>query len=150
MVIEVSWRGGVAVHLQKLAVGAEGIDSMRAWQGGRLRRDRTLGDWVPVTTRMRPRREEELLDGGSLFWVIRGTMCLRQKLLGIDEALDQEGRPFCVLQCDPDLVETVPVARKPFQGWRYLKPEEAPADRDGAAEDLPAHLERELRDLGVL
>lgn len=141
----------MTVHLMKLAVGVESIDHLRRLQGLRARA-LGLDGRVASFTRRRPRRAEAVLDGGSLFWVIRGILCVRQKVVAFGEAADAEGRASCVLTLDAYLQPTVPVARRPFQGWRYLSPEDAPGDLPdsaGAEQGLPAGLAAMLDGLGV-
>jgi hypothetical protein len=79
-------------------------------------------------TRQTPRRADELLDGGSLYWVIRGSIAVRQRLIDIRPARAQDGIPRCALVYDPELVPTLRRARRPFQGWRYFNPDDAPPD----------------------
>jgi len=143
------------LHLMKLAVGCETPEDLAARQNRILARDGQLRHW----TRQCPRRQDELLAGGSLFWVIRGQILLRQRLLGVDvvPASESEGRST-VLLLDPRLQPTEAQAQRPFQGWRYLRQADAPADLDGgmdggaAAENeaMPAALRAELRALGLL
>jgi len=104
------------------------------------------------TTRMVPKRTDDLLDGGSLYWVIKGQVQARQRLLGIETFTDAEGINRCRLILDPSVVETTGQPRRPFQGWRYLPQEDVPRDLDslGAAAELPADLRRELSELGLL
>lgn len=141
------------LHLIKLAVGADDIDAIKTYQQRRAqtRPDGTTA--VPVFTRMVPKRGTDVTDGGSLYWVVRGSIACRQRVLDIDTGTDDEGRAYCIISVDPTLVPTVPTGQRPFQGWRYLEAEKAPADLSdagGAGEELPAHLAAELRSLGLL
>lgn len=134
------------IHLIKLAVGAESIDTMRAYQAARLEKH---GE-VFHLTRSTPVRAAELLDGGSLYWIVKGVLTARQRLLDIVAVEpDEEGRG-CKLVLDPELVEVERRPHRPFQGWRYLKAEAAPADRRAGGNDLPDALADELRRLGIL
>lgn len=144
----------MTLHLIKLAVGADSVADIRAFQ------DRRRGDAATMThpTRHAPKRASELLAGGSLYWVVRGIIRVRQRLVGIKPGVaggpDHPAGP-CLLVLDPVLVETVPRSQRPFQGWRYLKGEDAPADADAAGalpagEDLPAEMAAELAKLGLL
>ncbi|MGQ9366874.1 DUF1489 family protein [Azospirillum sp. ST 5-10] len=140
------------LHLIKLAVGVDDLDHIAALQDRRVevRDGRRV---VPVTTRQFPKRAEEILDGGSLYWVIRGSVAVRQRVLAVDTARDVDGRGFCILLLDPERTPTVPTAQRPFQGWRYLEAAKAPADlaaAGGAGDALPPHLVAELRELGLL
>jgi len=137
------------LHLVKLAVGIADPDALRQAQATRRHRGADGLETVAAFTRRRPRRADELLAGGSLYWVIRGHTLVRQRLLGIEDAVDDAGRPYCRLHLDPVPVPTVPVPRRPFQGWRYLAPADAPADRAGGDEALPPGLAAELAELGV-
>jgi hypothetical protein len=145
----------MSLHLIKLCVGADSIRDLQEWIEERLaekRRKRQPVEHVH-TTRMMPTRTEELLDGGSLYWVIRGEIACRQRLVDIREFNDKEGIRRCRLVLDPKVVPVVPRPRGPFQGWRYLPGKEAPADlgRSGKGlTKLPEALRRELRELGLL
>lgn len=133
----------------KLSVGSESVDELDAWQRSRFGSHGRL--WH--ATRMQPRRRDELLAGGSIYWVIRGVVQARQPLLDIESDVDAEGRGFTRLMLRPGLVRVAPRAHRPFQGWRYLKAEDAPADlpERGAGEgELPPALAAELRELGIL
>src|SRR5690606_17861800 len=105
-------------------------------------------------TFMMPKRREELLDGGSIYWVIKGVVQARQRLLDLREGTRPDGTPCTLLILDRKLVEVRPVPRRAFQGWRYLAAEDAPADltggRRGDLDEMPAKLRRELAELGLL
>lgn len=139
----------MTVHLIKLAVGVEDIDHFLALQEQRIAREGRLVH----RTRQTPRRAAEVLDGGSLYWVIKGVIRVRQRLVGIETRENEEGIRHCYLLRDPVVVRTYPHPRRPFQGWRYLDPKDAPADLpDGmvAEEEPPAEMLAELRELGLL
>jgi hypothetical protein len=131
----------------KLAVGIDDIEDLR-----RVRAARGVergGSWVP--TRNRPRRATELLDGGSLYWVIRGQIRIRQRLLGFRAGHDGDGRRYCLIDVDERLVPTLSRACRPFQGWRYLTADAAPADRaPDRGPPPPERMLAELRELGLL
>jgi hypothetical protein len=138
----------MTLHLIKLSVGTEDVESLERWQAVRLRQNGRI--WHG--TRMRPKRRDELLEGGSIYWVIRGLVLCRQRLLDLEEA-EEGGRPFTRLVLEPDLVRVEPRPHRPFQGWRYLKPEQAPRDlRSGGdgGQGLPPELWAELRQLGLM
>ena len=102
---------------------------------------------------MMPKRKEELLQGGSIYWVIRGLVAARQRLVDITREDDGEGGRWTVLHLDPELVRVAPRAHRPFQGWRYLEPKDAPPDLTGEAGDIaemPPEMLRDLRSLGLL
>ncbi len=133
----------MTIHLVKLCVGADDINDLAAWQD-RLMRQRPK----PFHhTRMVPRRAAELLDGGSIYWVIRGAVRVRQAICGLRTLEDNGGRPLCELVFEPDLIPTEHQSRKPFQGWRYLEPAAAPADLGtDRAPGLPADLDAALKE----
>ena len=101
-------------------------------------------------TRMTPKREDEVLDGGSLYWVIKGQIAARQKLLAL-KPVQKEGKPHCALVYEPKLIPVMRRHHRPFQGWRYFDPKDAPPDvRDIKAGNLPEKLKLELAELGLL
>lgn len=137
----------MTLHLIKLCVGVESLEELRAGLAAQ-------GDQpCRHVTRMSPKRLDDLLDGGSLYWVIRGFVAARQKLRAIEPFVDADGIRRCALVLDPELVEVEAQPRAAFQGWRYLDPAAAPRDR-GAAQyggsPLPEALRHELRALGLL
>lgn len=142
------------LNLIKLCVGIDDLQELRDWQAQRLARMRAAGEMPQLrhVTRSWPRRAQEVLEGGSLYWVIRGIIRARQPVIGFEEALDpQEGIRRCAILLSEDLVETEPRPCRAFQGWRYLEARDAPADRTGGGMgDLPAEMEAELRSLGIL
>jgi hypothetical protein len=145
----------MALHLIKLCVGAYSIRDLEEWIEERLaekRRKRQTPEHVH-TTRMVPTRTSELVNGGSLYWVIRGEVSCRQRLLAIRRFNDREGVRRCRLVLEPKVVPVVPRPRGPFQGWRYLAAEDAPPDLGRSGKGLarlPEEMRRELRDLGLL
>ena len=141
------------VHLIKLCVGVESIADLQRWVTFRLEQKarQGLGREQVHTTRMTPRRTDELLDGGSLYWVIKGAIQCRQRLLDIRPFVDEEGVSRCQLVLEPIIEPVVPRPRKPFQGWRYLDLKDAPPDlKAGEDGDLPQELQQELASLGLL
>ncbi len=138
------------VHLLKLSVGSESIDSLRAWQHHRSTQ-RSDGRYYHLT-RMWPKRADEILNGGSIYWVIQGVILVRQRVTGFEERIGEDGIRRCAIFLDPALVRTEPLAKRPFQGWRYLAPQDAPADlapgRQGG-DDLPPSLAAALSDIGI-
>ena len=137
----------MALHMIKLVVGVETLDELQAWRAARAHVER---DWV-VHTRMTPKRAAEIEDGGSIYRVIKGVVVCRQRVLDI--ATHGEGRAArCRITVAPECVAVVPTARRPFQGWRYLEPGDAPADLEDlgeAAQTAPPELVRQLRELGA-
>lgn len=101
---------------------------------------------------MWPRREAELLNGGSLYWVIKGVIQARQTVLRLDEVIGEDGIRRCGIVMDPEIIRTQAATRRPFQGWRYLQPIDSPADLGKGAEmqeDLPPELMTALAEIGV-
>ena len=143
------------LHLLKLCVGAESIADLEDWIAQRAAAKRKRGE-APEhihTTRMTPKRVEELLDGGSLYWVIKGQIAARERLLDIRPFTDAEGIGRTDLVLDGYVVPVMPRPFRPFQGWRYLQNKDAPADLDGASGDvaeMPEEMRRHLRELGLL
>jgi hypothetical protein len=142
----------MTVHLIKLCVGCDSIEDLAEWIEWRLteaRKARRKPEHAHVT-RMMPKRIGDLLDGGSLYWVIKGYVQVRQRLLGVRPFVDDEGIGRCRLMLEPKLVPTDWRPKRPFQGWRYLEPKDAPPDlRQGRADELPPALKAELRELGL-
>jgi hypothetical protein len=99
---------------------------------------------------MVPKRCDEVLDGGSLYWVIKGFVAVRQRLIDIRPFVDKEGVPRCHLVYDKDIVMVSPRPRRAFQGWRYLEAKDAPPDVGKISAGLPDKLQRELAELGLL
>lgn len=141
----------VTVHLLKYAVGVTDGAHLEALQRERRTALEDGREVVLGRTRRMPRRAAELVEGGSLYWIVRGVIRVRQRVLGLAEARDAEGQPYCQMRLDPTLVPTVAASHRPIQGWRYMAPAVAPPDAgEAAAEgDLPPHLVRELRALGL-
>ena len=143
------------LNIIKLAVGIEDIDHLSAVQERKLadekaKRGKKARLWH--RTRHAPRRAEELLDGGSMYWVIKGRVAARQRLIGFEKETDEEGRKFCFIQLDPELVPTASRRHRAFQGWRYLNADDAPPDQPKrqSEENFPPEMAAELRELGLL
>jgi hypothetical protein len=145
----------VSLHLIKLCVGCDSVQDLEEWIAQKLkeRRQRRLAPEHIHTTRMMPKRSDELLAGGSLYWVIRGSVMCRQSLVAVRPFIDRDGIGRCRLVLEPKLVLVEPRPFRAFQGWRYLAVKDAPRDLDRAAPGagkMPEALRRELRDLGLL
>jgi hypothetical protein len=136
----------MALHLLKLAVGIADIDDLVRVRAARAAE--RGGDWV--YTRNHPRRAAELLAGGSIYWVIRGQIRVRQPVAGFRRERDENGRRYCLIEVDGRLVPTLSRPWRPFQGWRYLAPEDAPPDRAQDGGLPPERMLAELRALGLL
>lgn len=138
------------MHLIKLSVGSESVESLTDWQEtGAVR---TADGYPCHITRMWPKREADIKNGGSIFWVIKGTIQCRQRIIRFDEVFGSDGIRRCAFVLDPEIHRTQAALKRPFQGWRYLKPEDAPADLPaGRTQDdaLPDDLNRALAEIGV-
>ncbi len=133
------------LHLIKLCVGADSVEDLRAWRAQR----KAEGHKPVVPTRQTPKRAAEILNGGSLFWVIKGQVLVRQAILAIDTL--ESGTQLCRILLDEPLILTAPQPRRAFQGWRYFEAKDAPADlaNDAAGEAMPQDLAQRLREMGA-
>jgi len=143
------------LHLIKLAVGCDSVKDLSARIAERMKTAKLQG--LPRhhihITRMVPKRDAELLAGGSIYWVIRGEIAAREKLIGIEPFRDRDGIGRCRLIMQPKVFAVAPRPMRAFQGWRYLADSDAPADLGKAAASIaamPEAMRRELRDLGLL
>ena len=143
----------MTLHLIKLSVGSESVDDLAEWQAERLKglKRKSLTPKLVHITRQTPKRAEELVNGGSIYWVIKGWICARQRLLEL-RPLMRDGVPHCGLVYDKEMVRVSPRPHRPFQGWRYLNAKDAPPDivRGTGEEDIPEDMRRELALLGLL
>jgi hypothetical protein len=145
----------MALHLIKLCVGAESIADLEEWVAERVA-ERVRRGGAPRSqhvTRMVPSRAAELVDGGSLYWVIKGQLAARQRLLEIEPFVDADGIGRCRLWLDPEVAPLRPRPMRPFQGWRYLAVADAPPDLSASgagAVEMPEELRRTLGELGLL
>ncbi len=147
----------MTLNILKLAVGCDSIEDLAGWQAERLRAMRKAGDKKPRLfhrTYMVPKRREELLDGGAMYWVIKGIIQVRQPLTGFGEGTKDDGSPCCLIYLENKLIQVRPTPRRAFQGWRYLTSEDAPPDLKGGKSnqiaEMPAALRKELASLGLL
>jgi hypothetical protein len=143
------------VHLIKLSVGTDSVADLEDWIERKLnekKRRRQKPERIH-TTRMVPKRAEELIDGGSIYWVIRGQIMCRERILDVRPFTDRDGIGRCRLVLDPKCVLVEPRPRSAFQGWRYLDAKDAPRDLARAAPGaarMPEDMRRELHELGLL
>jgi hypothetical protein len=143
------------LHLIKLAVGCESVKELKSWVAERALKAKQNGLPRHHThiTRMVPKRADELLAGGSLYWVIRGEIAAREKLLAIEPFRDRDGIGRCRLVMQPRVIAVAPRPMRAFQGWRYFAENDVPPDLGKAAAGIaamPEPLRRELRDLGLI
>ena len=136
----------MTVNLKKLSVGTTSLDDLRKGQAMRL----AAGARLVHVTRNRPRRAEELLDGGSMYWIVKGVMVARQAVVDLVDASRGDGSPACGIVLDPNLISVMPTRIRIFQGWRYLDTSDAPPDLGAAGDnEMPSELVAELRALGI-
>ncbi|BDA84726.1 lysophospholipase [Aureimonas sp. SA4125] len=143
----------MSLHMVKLCVGADSVEDLQAWVADRLRdaASRGLPQEQIHQTRSLPKRAHELLDGGSLYWVIKGKVQVRQPILELRPVVDAEGIKRCHIVLEPRFVLTDWQPRRAFQGWRYLDGAEAPGDvGEGGSDALPPEFRRELAELGLI
>jgi hypothetical protein len=142
------------MHMIKLCVGVATLEELEGYREERAHWwGADYGEDVHVhRTRTRPKRAEEIIATGSIYWVISGVVRCRQKVLRLAEAADGEGRGCCDIIMSPELVRVVPRPKRPFQGWRYLDPKDAPADlaHGGFAEEGSMRIAEELALLGLI
>ncbi len=143
------------LHLIKLCVGCDSVKDLEDWIQEKWKRSKKRGrarEHFHIT-RMVPKRVDELLEGGSLYWVIRGELSCRQRLIAVRPFVDRDGVGRCRLMMEPKVILVEPRPYRAFQGWRYLDAKDAPRDLSRAAPGaaaMPEALRRELRELGLL
>ncbi len=138
------------INILKLCVGAESVEDLIQWQHSQ--RARWPAGCAVHVTRMWPKREAEVTAGGSLYWVIKGVVLARQRILRMEEVAGSDGIRRCALVLDAEVIRTEPAPRRPFQGWRYLDPSESPRDLPKGREReeaLPDGLARALAEIGL-
>jgi len=143
------------LHIIKLAVGCESVKELTGWVAERMQTAKKKG--LPPhhihITRMTPKRVEDVLVGGSLYWVIRGEIAAREKIIAIEPFRDRDGIGRCRLVMQPKVIAVLPRPMRPFQGWRYFVDLDAPRDLESAGRGvaaMPEPMRRELRELGLL
>jgi len=146
----------MTLHLVKLCVGISSVQELRS----RIA-EAAASAGLPVeavttsiVTRSAPTRADEILGGGSLYWVIKGHVCARQPILGINPFTDGAGTGRCQIVLGPEVIDVEPRKRGAFQGWRYLEEGEAPRDvgagATGDLDEMPDAMRRELAEMGLL
>ena len=139
----------MTVHLKKLSVGSQSLEQLREWQDAKV----AAGQLLMHVTRNTPRRGDEVLDGGSIYWVIKGVMVARQEIAELRPMERHDGKPACGIVLRPGLVPVEPTRMRIFQGWRYLEAKDAPQDipvSEETGEAMPPELAAELRELGLI
>jgi hypothetical protein len=148
-------RNSMALHIIKLCVGVDSVEELDLWYRQEELAHAARGEEfvrAPIT-RMFPKRAEDVLDGGSLYWVIRGIVQVRQTILDLRPVRGGDGIERCAIVLDKELHRTEYQPRRAFQGWRYLEPKDAPADirAAGAVDgDMPEAMRRALRELALI
>lgn len=133
----------MTVHMVKLCVGADDVEDLKVWQRHLMK----TAAKPYHHTRMVPKRAPELLEGGSIYWVIRGVIQVRQRIFSVESFLDRQGRRACEIVLEPEIVMVEPVPKRPFQGWRYLKADDAPSDlaANRGSDELPPGIRAQLK-----
>ena len=146
----------MTVNLIKLAVGVESVEHLKDIQRHRLDLEKKGGDVSPRLrhiTRNMPRRFSELLNGGSIYWVIRRVIKARQKIIDLEETRRKDGKVACAIILDQNIIETVPRSFRPFQGWRYFSKNDAPQDLNSKTvteTEMPLQMQQDMKNLGLL
>jgi hypothetical protein len=142
----------MTIHLIKLSVGPESLSQLVAWQAERLAERAKKGQAAELVhiTRQMPKRREELLEGGSIYWVIKGWLCARQRLIDL-RPLTIDGVTHCGLIYAPEMIRVRPRQTRAFQGWRYLQAADAPPDLalNGMGE-MDDALVKQLAEMGLV
>ena len=142
------------MHMIKLCVGVATLEELESYREERAHWwGADYGEDIHVhRTRMMPKRAAEIEGRGSIYWVISGVIRARQPILRLAAATDSEGRSCCDIIMSLQMVRVVPRPKRPFQGWRYLEPREAPSDlaQAGFEEGGSLELAEELAELGLI
>lgn len=141
----------MTIHILKLCVGVDSVEHLQELRAGRAEEMHAGRPYHYHITRSFPRRAAEVLEGGSLYWVIKGFVQARQKIIGLETVKTDTGKK-CMIMMDTELIRTEAQPRRPHQGWRYLEPKDAPKDlpQGTSIEELPTEMSAELRALGLL
>lgn len=149
--------GAMTLHMRKLSVGTESLESLAAWQDMRRAERKARGEppFSRHVTRMWPKRAEEILStDGCMFWIIKGVMQARQPILDFEEVRHEDGIRRCGIVLAPELIPVAPRQMRPFQGWRYFEAKDAPPDLGALAGEvdpaMPPEMLAELRELGLV
>jgi hypothetical protein len=145
----------MTVHLIKLCVGVDTVKELADWQEDRLKRPKRAGKTPELCHRtlQTPRRRDDVLDGGSLYWVIKGFVLVRQRILDLRADMKEDGTACCGIVLDAELVATRAHPRRAFQGWRYLEAADAPKDARSVGErddEMPRAMREDLRELRLI
>ena len=144
------------INLMRPCVGIGSPEELYDFQKShRIERDKDGTPYTFFTTRNTPKRAEELINGGSVFWITKSAMRMRQSIINVETLLDEDGKKFCKISTDPEIMLVVPKSQKAFQGWRYLPAEKSPNDLHPLdphhAQNQPDEkMAKELAELGLL
>lgn len=143
------------LNLIKLCVGVETVEQLAASIERRIALLEAAGQKVEMvhTTRMMPKRVEEIVGKGSLYWVIKSRVQCRQEIIDLRQFTDGQGITRCDIVMKPELIYTANQPKRPFQGWRYYKAEDTPRDLsvgEQSVADMPEEMKRDLANLGLL
>jgi len=144
----------MVMHLVKLCVGVSSIEQLENWRTQEIsrRRESSEPELIAHVTRMMPTKKDEIESGGSLYWVIGGVIQCRSEIVSLERIQGDDGIKRCAILMSPEVIRTAPAPKRPFQGWRYLKPEDAPRDLAGPGaegEGLPDDLRAKLMEIGA-
>ena len=144
------------VNLVKIAVGVTTVEELSLRQTEFLKRNNDQNfPYFYHSTRMMPKKHDDIISNGSLYWVIKGAICARQKVLDIVKFEDTDGKKRCKIYLAAEIVKTRPVKKRPFQGWRYLKKHITPEDLNEPIKanfdsNIPIDIQKQLLEIGVL
>lgn len=143
------------LHLLKTAAGLQEIDQLIARQAGNKMRHGSVQATFAYT-RFMPKRGEEILEsGGSIFWILKNRIQVRQTILGFLMVEEAGSHDWCKIVVDPQLYLTIAKPKRAIQGWRYFEAKDAPKDRGPYFAGLsdnepPPEMAEELRRLGLV
>jgi len=144
----------MVMHLVKLCVGVSSVEQLETWRTQEIARHQANSEpeLIAHVTRMMPTKKDEIEAGGSLYWVIGGVIQCRSEIVSLERIQGDDGIKRCAILMAPEIIRTAPAPKRPFQGWRYLKPEDAPRDLTGPGsegEGLPEDLRAKLMEIGA-
>ena len=144
----------MTVHLIKIAAGVQHLDQLQTRLLSYGYDDPDHGPVTPVPTRNTPKRADELLDGGSIYWIIKGKIAARTPFIDIYGEETPEGKKVCRLCVSSTVIPTIPVPKRGFQGWRYFPaadaPDDMPVGSGGEINEISPEMAAELKELGLI
>ena len=133
------------INLKKLAVGINSLEELKDFQILKLKKNNEIS----VKTKNTPKRKPEILDGGSLYWIINNRFAIRQLVIDIRENISYEGKKYCLIILDRKIIQVEKISQRPFQGWRYLKLNNSPKDINlNLRKKIPEELSNHLSEIG--